>query len=140
MNRFRQKLVSLLTALAFLSPQIVGATKFELLEVHETAEVVNAQRGTLAPVLKMHAVLDQEIYSSKPKDNSGPNDSSPAPVTGHRHCSFSLAGCMALMVVSDRIALIPMHNCKVRPSQQSLAETTLDSILPPPKRRIQGKA
>lgn len=140
MNRLRQKLVILLTALAFIFPQIAGATKFELVEIHEAAGVVKTQRGTLMPVMKMHAVLDQEFYSSKSSNSSNPNDTSPAPATGHRHCSFSLAGCMTLIDASDRGPFMTVHRCKVRPSQQSLAGITPESILPPPKRRIQGAA
>ena len=140
MNRLHQKLVILLTATAFLFPQIAGATEFELVEVHEIAGVVKTQRGTLLPVMKMHAVLDQDIYSSKSSDRSGAKDSSTTPVTGHRHCSFSLAGCMALKDASDWAPFLPMHDCRARPSQQSLAGITPDFILPPPKRRIQEAA
>lgn len=140
MNRLRRKLVTLLTALAFLSPQIAGATKFELVEVHETAGVSGTQRGTLVPVMKMHAVLDKEIYSSKSSNSSDPNDTTPGPATGHRHCSFSLAGCMTLMDASDRVSFVPAHSYKAKPSQQSFAGITPDFVLPPPKCCISGAA
>lgn len=140
MNRLRQKLVVLLTILAFLCPQIAGATVFELAEVHEIAGVVKTQRGAFMPIIKMHSVLDQEIYSSKSSDRSGAKDSSHTPLTGHRHCSFSLAGCMALKDAADWVPLLPMHDCRTRPSQQSLAGIIPNLILPPPKRLIQETA
>lgn len=140
MNRLRQKLVILLTVLAFLCPQIAGATKFELVEIHETAGFVKTQSGALMPVMKMHAVLDLEIYSSKNNNSSDTNNSSPASITGHRHCSFSLAGCLALMDTPHRFAFMPEQNCRVRPSQLSMTGFNPAFVLPPPKRHIQGAA
>jgi len=138
MNRLSRKLVILMTALVFLYPKIAGATKFELVEIHETAGFVQTQSVSLTAVMKPLAVLDQEISSSKNSDSSDSNDPSPALFTGHRHCSFSLAGCMALMDASDWIPFMPMHNCRAGPSQQSLAGITPDLFLPPPKCCILG--
>lgn len=140
MSRGFQKLVCLLTVLAFLFPQIASATEIELVEVHEIASVVKIQRDAFIPVMKMHAVLDQEIYPLNGSDRSGAKDSSFVPVIGHRHCSFSLAGCMALTNASDLIVVIPVEDCRVRSTQQSLVGITPEFTLPPPKHHLRGVA